>query len=505
MGAEGLATERSRGARLGWALAIAAGLLAAAWALLPGQFADPFLRHDDYPVTVGQADLYWWKTLAKGRWLTWAFALRPWPTAPATVFALYMALWCLAAAFVGVGVFRGDRWPVRAGLLAAAVAAMPQAAFISGWPGATLPAVACLAGVAGVAALGSGRAMRGALAGLTALALMAHTAAALLLLLVALGAGPRGRTGATLAAFGLGLALGLGAMLGLNWAVHGAPRLETASWLAERPAEDLAGLVANLRLAAEAAVAAWGRMALGTGPVALGLAALAALAAATLWRRDVGALAALALGGAAALALAAAPTVLDGVVPPTRATGHLWLWPALALALAARAAPPAQGAVFAGALAVMAAMGAVYWPAVLERAPAEYRAATRALADRIAAEEGAERLLIAGQVHGMAEAAFLQSGTGLAFRLARLTGLETHLCAPQTQDIATDPGEGHDLDRAHYAPWAAYYRRAAEACAPHRRALDRLPAYPASGAVGPIAPGVVGLRLPERRIADFPP
>jgi hypothetical protein len=503
--------ERRPGVRALRAAGIALALLGLFALLIPQQFADPFARHDDWPAVLAEPGLYWWKTLAKGRWLTWAWTARPWPAGPVPIWWLYMALWCASASFVAVGLFRRERWPLGAALFALAIVMMPQTADISAWFAATLPATAMLALQAGIACLGTARHALGGLAVTVPLALMSHSSYPLMLLLAtALAADWRGvrHAWAVLPAVFLGsLALGVALIHALNRAVHGHFGIDTSRWLDERPAGDLAGLLANAAYAVDWLRQALWAMAVGSGAGAAALLALAGVAAALLLARGSRQAGVLLAAGALALALSLAPALLRGIETPARATGFLWLLPAGLYALALRDLErPARRAAFGAALVLAAGIGAQLWSELYGRILPPYQAMTREIAGRIAAAGQADTVLVAGQVHGLPRAAELRFASGFPFRMRHLTGARVHLCDPQTEDLVKAVGEAADTGAA--AEYAAYRARWSErraACARHAEALARLPAWPAEGHVERIAPGVVGLRLPERRLADAPP
>ena len=48
----------------------------------PSQVIDPFVKHDDYPALLLMPELYYWKTLAEGRWINYLWLLR-WAESPA--------------------------------------------------------------------------------------------------------------------------------------------------------------------------------------------------------------------------------------------------------------------------------------------------------------------------------------------------------------------------------------------------------------------------------------
>ncbi len=492
----------SPGAR-GRALRVAAlaALLAAGfgWLIAP-QWADPFARHDDYLAIFPRPELYWWKTLAKGRWLTWAWTLRPWPTAPQTLFALQMALWCVAAAATSAGLFRDDRRPWRAALGAAALAAMPQAADISVWFAATLPATATVAATALLACLAPARWTLRALPLLVALALLAHSSYPLMVLMVAaLAADWRTvpRAWALLpAAWLAGLALGVALILGLNSAVHGTAAVEAERWTEPVTGGPAAASLGSLGRAL--ALMAAGQAPLGLILAAFGAAGLA-LAVRTEPRRATPVLAAALL----ALALGIAPVAAGGVAVPFRATGHLWLAVVGGLLLGLRvSARPALAVPPLAGLAVATLAGALLWHAVHARTHLAYQALTRELAGRAeAAADGSgaplRRIVAVGQVAALREAAPLQFSIGLAFRLEQLTGAPVALCSSQAADTeALGKGAATGFAEEHRG-WADELADNTAACVRWAELAARLPALPAAGSVAALGPGVVGLRLPD--------
>lgn len=490
---------------------IAAVLLAGFCGLLPAQFADPFVRHDDWPAVLPAPELYYWKTLAKGRWVTWAWTLRPWPSDPTTLWWLYMGLWCTAASAIGVGLFRDDAGPWRALVTAATVAAMPQAADISTWYAATTPALAGVCAAALVGCLAGPRTVLWAVAGLVPLTLMAHSSYPLLILMTAaLASDWRAMPRAWVllpGVFVASLAAGIAAILLLNGAVHGVFRIHAEVWVEEgRAAADGASgrlAFAGVWLAQALRLMGGGLPALG--PALLALAGLAlALALARAPRRAAPVLSASAL----AFGLGLAPVLVDGIAVPFRATGHLWLIATGALALAVSVlAVRVRQAVFLVALGAAALASGQLWHGLYNGFLPPYQAMSRSLAERaIAAAQGPlARVLVVGQVHGLPDTEPLQYGYGLGFRLQALTGAKAALCTPQTTDLLRGAGADDAALARELAGWDAHRAGEADVCASHRAALMALPGYPAEGHAAAIAPGIVGLRLPDRRRADVPP
>ena len=185
---------------------------------------DPFIRHDDYPVLLGYPERYFMKTLSEGRWLNYWWSLRPVLFDHRVIFALFLGLWALSAAFLSVSIFSKDRNHWRAALAAAAFALAPPMMNTALWPGTLLPGMALVAGYAAVIAFGSVAARIWTLPLFVIPALMSHGSLPLLMMVMALAApgwaGPR-QLIVFVALFGAALAVGTAAIFTLNNAVHG--------------------------------------------------------------------------------------------------------------------------------------------------------------------------------------------------------------------------------------------------------------------------------------------
>ncbi|MEO1601786.1 MAG: hypothetical protein AAFU49_15235 [Pseudomonadota bacterium] len=493
--------------------AIAALLVVAFRLLIPEQFADPFVRHDDYLALRPEPDLYYWKTLAKGRWVTWLWTLREWPSDPILLWWIAIAVWCLGAAAVGVGMFRSDRLPVRAALAAVAVALMPQAADISTWYAATLPAALTVTTMALVACLAGPRIIYGAMLALVPVAVMAHSSYPLLVLLVAALAGdwrtrPRAWVELPLV-FCASLALGILLMLVLNGTVHGHFGIKAASWIEESTTSPSAGLAERLSFTAIWLVRSLALMANGQPALGLLLSALALLGLAlALWRAPRRALPVMS-AAIVAFGIGAAPALLEGISTPSRATGYLWLIivGSFALALAVLEARARQ-AIFVAGLIITALGAGTFWHSLYGQFLPPYQEMSRNLAARLteASAGRPETIVIAGQIHGLPETEPLQFSIGLSFRLQRLTGAEPVLCTQQTTDELRYLNTGVEVATAEeYAGWARSRDLRQTLCETWGAAVDAMPPYPASGSARQLAPGVLGLRLPDTARSDAPP
>jgi len=216
-----------------------------------------------------------------------------------------------------------------------------------------------------------------------------------------------------------------------------------------------------------------------------------------------------------AMAIPSAHTMTNGLVWPFRSTAFIWIGVILLLALAARhGATAIRRGAFAAALVLTVVSGALYWNAMLGDRLAVYQSETRALAERItaaAAPGSPARIVIAGQAHGLRGSEVLQNALGLDQRLRLLTGAPAHVCDDQAGNLSgnTEPAERTPTEQAAIdavlSMWAPKRRETAEVCATHREAAAALPRYSAPGHVARIAPGVIGVNLPDRILADMPP
>ncbi|MEM9145489.1 MAG: hypothetical protein AAGC57_04760 [Pseudomonadota bacterium] len=492
---------------------IAAILLVGFRLLIPAQFIDPFVRHDDYLALNPEPGLYYWKTLAKGRWITWLWTLRSAPTDPVVVWWLYLGIWCTGAAAIAVGVFRADRWPFRALLAAAAIALMPQAADISTWFAATAPASAGVTLMALLACLGPVRAVYTGLFVLVPATLMAHSSYPLLVLLAAaLAADWRGDRHAWIrlpAAFLAALMLSIAMIIGLNGLVHDRFGIDAGSWMEENPVQGVGDLLVNLEFALGWLLKTLALMSNGQAAIGVMLLILAAVALTLAGVRSPRRALPVLSSAILAMAIGAAPAVLDGVDTPSRATGFLWLAIIGAFALAiATVRRPARRMIFIAGLVVPSLGATIFWHKLYEDLLAPYQHISRAIAEQVVAQSQGppSTVVLWGQVHGLPSTEALQFSHGLIFRLQRLTGARTVVCAVQSNDTLKFVETDQNIETApQYGAWIRARRITEGICDRWARPVWQLPVYPAKGWIGPLAPGVVGIRLPSVNMADVPP
>lgn len=464
--------------------------------LIPSQLADPFIRADDFPAILRQPELFYPKTLSEGRWINWLWMHRPVAGDPRALYLLYLALWALFAATVALSVMREVRWPVLPALVGVAMAVMPGAALLSLWFGTLLPLGLLLAIFGGVVLAGSAQTVERSMLAIIPLVLLCHSTAPLLML-VAAAAGarphPGGWSGLRLAvAFVLGLALGLGLIALLNGLWHGVWGMRVSEWRAGNPfdgPEDLGPNAAQIALSLQTMA---GAMLLGQ-PVLMATAAFLVLAAGLgllgARREARAAVGRVLLALALSFSIALVHMMQSGVAWPPRAFGFLWAGLVLIAALAMAEARGPRRLVPGAMLALLAATGGTVWSLWIEGPPATWQRWSKTLSQNVQAlsDMPAPVLLIDGDLHSVPEAQVLFESYGLAGRL-RLTGeITLRLCRPYRPRY-WHVGEAALIDDVQVD-------RAL--CDRHRSALNALPVHPGPGALAPLAPGVVALRLPR--------
>ena len=473
----------------------------------PEQFVDPFVRSDDYPGLVPRPDLYYHKTLTEGRWLNWVWMLRPWPTDPVLLNAVLGLCWSLTATFVATALAPGRGQFAAAALIALAVLFTPQQGFIWLWFNTLVPASVLLALFAGVAAFAPRRVAEWGLLVSGPLFVLTYPSYALVAMVLVLGmSGPdpsplRALRVTVLA--GTGIALGLLASYTLNWMLHGHFGIVLPSWRMAEPLESLADLPRNLTLAVErlalvlpgAIAKAHMAAAAGTAVLALCFVMLARAAPRRAW--------AMGLALAVCIGLPLLHMVKVGAAWPFRATLHIHFAFVVLLALAyLRCTQPARRALAALMLVLLAVFGQMAFRAMMAGKGPDYQAETWDIAERIeTVEPRSETVVIAGRLDAVPGGDFIQNSYGVTQRLALLTGAEVQACAAQPMDEGEHAGrpQAPELLARPYLRegFREMSRRRHEVC---ERFVDRaaaLPVWPAAGHVAAIAPGVVGLRLPD--------
>ena len=495
-----------------WLLLLAGQALA-----FPGQFADPFIRSDDFPAIFPQPEIYHHKTLTEGRWINWLWMLRSWPTDPVVLQWLFAGAWSLTAALIGVGIARAPGQGPAAALIALAVVTTPQVGFIALWFGTLLPGFAILALWAGVVVLAPRRVAEWGLLAVVPVLLMTHTALPFAALAIVAGLA-RGEPGLCdtirLGVIFVGaLLLGLGLVHLINGVFHGVFGIVMPAWREPNPLESMADLRANLSVAAERLLAGLPGHIGGIPALTAAFAVLVAGAAAALLRAAPGRALAVLMALGLGLAVPAAHMLLKGVPWPFRASLHVHI----ALVILAGVAyvrltgTPAR-AMVAVLLVGMALFGALVWNNTPGAPGRAYQAETRSLAARIAAlGPGDGPVLVTGQSRALPGADVLQNAVGLRSRLELLTGRRVHLCTPQAgytvSGDADEAGARHPVLELYRAPFREIAAAGRAACSDSRAraALAAMPAWPRSGHVARLPGGGIGVSLPERRPADTGP
>lgn len=423
-------------------------LTLAAFAVLLGvsgvaQLSDPFLKNDDFPALLRDADAYYPKTLQEGRWLNYLWHLRPFDT-PAwlnyLVFLLGNAVFAAAVSLLAVGT---SRLPLAA-LTVVLIALAPQSILMTGWFNTLIPGIWILALYAALTIRLSLPDCRRLLFVFVPVTLIAYSTYPLILLVLCLVHRDAGNSLAeyvkTLASFAVALALGISFMFGLNWLYHGVFGLEHIYWREANPAHDLAGVIENLKLLQEFSGRAfvglgYGSRWLAAANIFLFFAALAVIAR----RRPVEALSIL-TGVVAGIVLLSILSLKDGVLIFFRATQFVWAAYAVSLARAAvilSEDDARRGRNITVALAVLISISAVLAGKVFQR-NIPYQDETRRIAAGI--PDDAREVQILGEFFELPEAnlAFIQHNDGVRDRFRRLTGLPVVLCA-ETPAACADP------------------------------------------------------------------
>lgn len=408
------------------------------------QLADPFLKNDDFPALLRDADVYYVKTLQEGRWLNFWWHLRPFDTPAWLNYLVFLLGGALYAAAVSLHVLGSGRL-LLAVLTSTLIAVGPQSILMTGWFNTLIPGIWIVAAYAAFTLPLGLPGCRRLLFVFVPVTLIAYSTYPLLLLLVCLVHREAGHSISdyvkTLASFAAAFALGMVFMFGLNWIYHGVFGLEYVYWREANPAQDLAGLVENLGLLQEF----FGRAVAGLGfghrwfaivNISFFIAALAVIAR----RRPVEALSIL-TGVVAGIALLSILSLKDGVLIFFRATQFAWAAYGVALARAAvilSEGNARRGRNIMAALTALIAVSAVLGSKVFQR-NIPYQDETRRIAQSIPADAREVRIL--GEFFFLPEAnkAFIQHNDGVRDRFRRLTGLPVVSCAETPERCADLP------------------------------------------------------------------
>lgn len=455
-------------------------------ALVPGQFSDPFVMFDDYPVLLAKEASYYPKTLSEGRWINWLWTLRDWGTDPLGLQTIYLASWCLAMAMLATAVLpqRSVSWSLLA--VPALVLSPP---FIQLYTFATLVPMAVL-GATFLLLARMGRMWRiWALLLFVAPAVMVHGALAYLFLTIAIlleASRPDLRQLIRLClAFGVSFALGVLVIFVLNHAAHGSFGVEVAEW---RRASD--GVARDPIERGVAAVQTslnwfWSRFFGGSAIGWVVLCTVACCIALLLLRRPATALTVL-VAALAGLTVAVVQILATGVPMPER--GFFFLWPAIvapAIFVVDAAEQWVTRALAAFALVCLSCFGAIHWIAAYERF-APLMAESRRMGAAIAAAPSGEVLAAGERIARVRYFADTTDGVAwhiwLEHRLEGLTGREVIVCPLPRQRCSRRAGIWPGI-----APFPM--ERLGEIAA--------MPAWPSPRALEPSGDGPLLLRLPD--------
>ncbi len=243
---ESVAAKPQSGVLSVWPVAAFTAL--AAFIVFITNWADPMIRHDDFPAMLAYPEGFWLKTLNEGRWLNYIWHLREIVTPSWLNYAAYQLLWVIFCAAVAVATMRDDRPDKLPIAIAVLLMLAPPATLISLWFNTLLPGLALVALYAVMGCRMSVRAHRAFLPLFVVATFMAYTTYPILLLVVCL-VQTRNRSWGDLAGlvvlFGASFVAAVLLTYSINWYVHGVFDVPLASWREATPAEDMAGMLAN--------------------------------------------------------------------------------------------------------------------------------------------------------------------------------------------------------------------------------------------------------------------
>jgi len=400
------------------------------------------VRFDDFPALLADPSGFWAKTLHEGRWVNYLWHLREVVTPSWLNFAVYQTLWALFAAALGVAALgrqQGALW--FAGVLALMIVIAPPATLISLWFNTLIPGLGLVALYAVLGCCLSPLTHRALLPVFVVLTFMAYTTYPLLLLAVCLVRSDtrslRDLVG-LLGLFCLSFGAAVLAVYTLNLQVHGVFGVPLADWRAARPAADLAGVWANLPMVAPSLGDFVNRASFGFGPAVVFHLAVLCIASAVLARRAPLEAVYLHAGLWMGMALMVVQIVKTGAIAPPRAFIFAWVFYALIVVRAAHMLSTQPG--WAGRMGrncVLLIVGSYALQTFQQYGTYRaWQAETRALAQVVAATDGAVALY--GDVLRLpsAQAAFVQDPLGLSYRMTYLAGQGVRLCSAHPSDCA---------------------------------------------------------------------
>lgn len=402
---------------------------------------DPMIRYDDFPALLADPSGFWEKTLHEGRWVNYLWHERGFVTPSWLNFAAYQALWAVFAACLAVVALGRNASPWFCGILALTIVIAPPATLIALWFNTLLPGLALVALYAWLGCRLSPQLHRLLLLPFVVVTFMAYTTYPLLLLAVCLArSGHRSLRDlvGVLALFTFSFAAAVLSVYTINLQVHGVFGVPLADWRDATPAADLSGLIANLPLVRDSFGDFLEAASFGFGPAIYFHLGLLTLASLVLLRRAPTEAAYLHAGLWIGIALVVVQVLKMGAMVPPRGFIFAWVFYAILIVRAAQLLCADQK--LPGRLmqnAVLLILGSYLLQTFQQYATYRpWQQETRALAARIATIDGP--VTITGDVTALpsAQAAFVQNGLGLVFRMEQLAGRTVALCAKTTCDAA---------------------------------------------------------------------
>ena len=407
-------------------------LVAVLFVSLPN-IADPMIRYDDYPALLADPAGFWAKTLHEGRWINYLWHLRGLVTPAWLNFLVYQVLWAVFAASLAMVALgrQGPLWSVPVAALLILVA--PPATLISLWFNTLIPGLGIVALYALLGLFLPQAAHRSLLPVFVVLSFMAYTTYPLLILIVCLLRTERRSVvdlARVLMVFAASFVAAVLVVYTINYQVHGIFGVPLASWRDAAPADDVAGLLANLPLVASSFWDLLETSSFGFAPAIWFHLAMLGASTVVLARHAPREALYLHAGLWTGMALVAVQIVKLGVIVPPRGFIFAWVIYAVLIARAVQILSREPG--FSGRIARNLAfliLGSYALQTFQQYATYRgWQAETRTLAAQVAAVEGP--VTLEGNVLEMptARTARIQNEEALRFRMRQLTGRAVVLC-----------------------------------------------------------------------------
>lgn len=435
-------TLRYRGAVL---FLVAYGVLLAVAG--PSQWEDPFFHYDDAPALYALTDDYFHKAVSEGRWFNYLWHMREFRFSAAGNFQLYLVGWAAFIAAAAASIFRSGSL-VFPSLFAALVALGPQTTQMAGWYNSLVPGVWLLGLFAILALFLSERTGRWLMFFLVPVALQAYTPYPFLLLAICLFREDRPRNLRSLITvtilFCVALVIGILAVQALNYAIAGVFDVEPHKWRSPTPAEDFAGLIANLPKVGRSLLQLCLEIGFRQPILASFLVFMFAVGFLRLLRLSPHDALAVSVVIGVGLGLLLTYVLLEGILLPFRATSFLWFVLALCLVLPARASYENGSRMFSMPTLVPLAVLLAILPFVF--ADFSRKTSWQGYVDTIVEHipEDAENVYIYGPFATVARAPAIDSIFDLRFHIIYKTGIFTYDCEaePDRCKVFGDPFAG---------------------------------------------------------------